>query len=74
MVTLQLTQEQLIEVAKALAVIRHCYQQQAEQREDELIRACTAQAAVWHDVELEIWRQYRAAAAKSASLRRGGKR
>ena len=69
MVTLQLTQEQLIEVAKALAVIRHCYQQQAEQREDELIRACTAQAAVWHDVELEIWRQYHV-----AIRRKGGKR
>lgn len=69
MFTLQLTEEQLIEVAKALAVVRYCYQEQAEQKDDELTRACTAQADAWRNVETEIWRQHYAAV-----RRKGGKR
>lgn len=69
MITLQLTQEQLIEVTTALAAARNWYQQQAEAStangEMDLEAMFTTQAAAWHDTELAIWRQYRAAAAEA---------
>lgn len=76
MITLQLTQEQLIEVTTALATARNWYQQQAEASANEvdLCVMFTAQAADWHSAELCIWRQYRTAAAEAIIFAKGGTR